>query len=210
MRAQALLGNVYNTLRQNDRLWNSTLLVVLYDEHGGFYDHVPPPSAVPPDGHTLPNFSFDRLGVRVPALLVSPWVERTIIKTEFDHTSLLKYLAEKWSLGPLTNRMAKAQSFGSAIRTTGEPRTDTPGSVKIPAMAAAPEAMMAAGPGEPLNGHQKALIAFSEYLEREIEEPVGKPVRKAAMMAGPPSQVATAVSRVELFLAQQKAKAGGG
>ena len=48
LRAQALLGSVYNALRQNDRLWNSTLLVALYDEHGGFYDHVPPPAAVPP------------------------------------------------------------------------------------------------------------------------------------------------------------------
>lgn len=209
LRAQALLGNVYNALRQNEPLWNSTLLVVLYDEHGGFYDHVSPPAAVPPDSHTLPNFAFDRLGVRVPALLASPWVERAIINTEFDHTSLLKYLTENWSLGPLTERVAAAQSFASAIRTTGEARTDTPGSVPIPAMAAASEAMMAAGPGEPLNAHQKALIAFSEYLEREIEEPVGKPARTAAMMAGPPSQVETAKSRVKLFLAQQKAKAGG-
>ena len=156
-----------------------------------------------------PNFAFDRFGVRVPALLVSPWVERTILKAEFDHTSLLKYLTEKWNLGTLTERVAQAQSFGSAIRTTGQPRTDTPGSVPIPTMAA-PEAMMAVGPGEPLNGHQKALIAFSEYLEREIEEPVGKPARTAAMMAGPPSQVATAKNRVEMFLAQQKAKASGG
>ena len=83
-----------------------------------------------------------------------------------------------------------------------------PGSVSLPVTAAAPEAM-AAGPGEPLNAHQKALIAFSEYLEREIEEPVGKPARAAAMMAGPPSQVETAKSRVTMFLAQQKAKAGG-
>jgi phospholipase C len=208
LRAQALLGSVYNALRQNDRLWNSTLLVALYDEHGGFYDHVPPPAAMPPDGHSLLNFRFDRLGVRVPALLVSPWVERAVINAEFDHTSLLKYLTEKWGLGPLTERVARAQSFGSAIRTTGQPRTDTPGSVSLPALAAAPEAMAAAGPGEPLNGHQKALIAFSEYLEREIEEPVGKPARAAAMMAGPPSQVETAKSRVEMFLAQQKAKAG--
>lgn len=210
LRAQTLLGNVYNALRQHEGLWNSTLLVVLYDEHGGFYDHVPPPAAVPPDGHSLPNFAFDRFGVRVPALLVSPWVERTILKTEFDHTSLLKYLTKKWNLGPLTERVAQAQSFGSAIRTTGQPRTDTPGSVPIPAMAAAPEAIMAGGSGEPLNGHQKALIAFSDYLEREIEELVGKPARMAAMMAGPPSQVATAKSRVEMFLAQQKAKAGSG
>src|SRR5207249_11093659 len=104
LRAQALLGSVYNALRDNDPLWNSTLFVVLYDEHGGFYDHLPPPGAVPPDGHMLPNFRFDRLGVRVPALLVSPWVERTILKIALDHTSLLKYLIEKWDLGPLTNR----------------------------------------------------------------------------------------------------------
>src|ERR1700722_16676994 len=203
LRAQTLLGNVYNTLRKNEQLWNSMLLVILYDEHGGFYDHVPPPAAVPPDGHFLPNFAFDQLGVRVPALLVSPWVERTILKTEFDHTSLLKYLTEKWSLGPLTERVAREQSFGSAIQTTGQPRTDTPSSVPLPAMAAA------AGPGEPLNGHQKALIAFSEHLEKEIEEPVGKPARAMAMMAGPTSQVETAKSRVRMFLAQQKAKAGG-
>lgn len=207
LRAQALLGSVYNALRQNEPLWNSTLLVVLYDEHGGFYDHVSPPAAVPPDGHLLPTFSFDRLGVRVPALLVSPWVERTILKIEFDHTSLLKYLTEKWGLGPLTDRAATAQSFGPAIRTAGQSRADTPESVPLPRLTAAPEAMMRA---EPLNAHQKALIAFSEYLEREIEEPAGKPARAAAMMAGPPSQMETANRRVEKFLAQQKAKAGGG
>ena len=209
LRAQALLGSVYNALRQNDPLWNSSLLVVVYDEHGGFYDHVPPPSAVPPDEHTLPNFGFDRLGVRVPALLVSPWVERTILKADFDHTSLLKYLTDKWGLGPLTQRVAKAESLGPAIRTTGQPRTDTPASVPIPALAAAPEALVKAESAEPLNAHQKALIAFGEYLEREIEEPAGKPARAVAMAAGPASQVETAKGRVRMFLAQQKAKAGG-
>jgi phospholipase C len=207
LRAQALLGNVYNALRQNEPLWNSTLLVVLYDEHGGFYDHVPPPAAVPPDDHVLPNFGFDRLGVRVPALLISPWVERTIIKTEFDHTSLLKYLTEKWNLGPLTARVAAAQSFGSAILATDQPRIDTPIAVPVPTLTAP---MMATLTSEPLNGHQSALVAFSEQLEHEIEEPVGKVTRAAAMIAGPTSQVETAKSRVEMFLAQQKAKAVGG
>jgi phospholipase C len=75
MRAQRLLGKVYNALRKNEQLWNSTLLVVLYDEHGGFYDHVEPPSAIRPDEHT-DEYTFDRLGVRVPALLISPWVDR--------------------------------------------------------------------------------------------------------------------------------------
>jgi phospholipase C len=208
--AQELLGNVYNALRQNDDLWNSALLVVLYDEHGGFYDHVSPPAAVPPDEHVLPNFGFDRFGVRVPALLISPWVDQAILNVDFDHTSLLKYLIKKWSLGPLTDRVAQAANFDTAIRTTGEPRTDTPESVPLPAMAAAPAAMLAVAPAEPLNANQKALIAFSHYLEQEIDEPVGKPARAAAMTAVPATQVETAKSRINLFLTQQKAKADGG
>jgi hypothetical protein len=75
-------------------------------------------------------------------------------------------------------------------------------------MGAAPGAADS-GRDEPLNAHQEALIAFTEQLEREIDEPVGKPVRMAAMAAGPPTQVATAKERVELFLGQQKAMAGG-
>jgi hypothetical protein len=67
--------------------------------------------------------------------------------------------------------------------------------------------MTAAPVSESLNAHLKALIAFSEYLEREIDEPVGKPARTAAMAAGPLSQVKTALHRVKLFLAQQKAEA---
>jgi hypothetical protein len=142
--------------------------------------------ALAPDGHLLSNLGFDRLGVRVASLFVSPWTERTVLKTEFDQTSLLNYLTEKWGLGPLTERVARAQSFGPAIRSAGQPRTDTPGSVPLPTLAVAPETKAAAGPAESLNGHQKVLIAFSEYVEREIEEPVSKPARTAAMLAGPP------------------------
>ncbi len=66
---------------------------------------------------------------------------------------------------------------------------------------------MLAEAGEALNPQQRALVIFSEFLEQEIQEPVGKPTRGAAMMAGPPSQVAAAKERVTLFLAQQKARA---
>jgi hypothetical protein len=67
--------------------------------------------------------------------------------------------------------------------------------------------MLAAEAGEPLNPQQQALVAFGEYLEQEIEEPVGKSARGAATTGGPPSQVAAAKERVNLFLAQQKARA---
>jgi phospholipase C len=116
MKAEKLIADVYNALRANPQLWDSVLLVVLYDEHGGFYDHVVPPSAVPPDDHHE-EYSFDRLGVRVPAILVSPWVERRVDKTQFDHTSLLKYLTEKWQLQPLpSKRMAAATSIAVTLR----------------------------------------------------------------------------------------------
>jgi phospholipase C len=77
---QMLIKEIYETLRASPQ-WNQTLMVVTYDEHGGFFDHVPTPvDGVPsPDGIVGPppyNFAFDRLGVRVPAILISPWIEK--------------------------------------------------------------------------------------------------------------------------------------
>jgi phospholipase C len=115
MKAEKLIADVYNAIRGNEDLWKSTLLIVFYDEHGGFYDHVEPPSAVPPDEHRE-EYSFDRLGVRVPSLLVSPWVDRRVEAVQFDHTSVLKYLTEKWQLRPLpSRRVAAARSIGVAL-----------------------------------------------------------------------------------------------
>lgn len=76
---QRFVKEVYEALRTSP-LWNEILFVVVYDEHGGFYDHVKTPwQGVPnPDGLIGPepyNFKFDRLGVRVPAILISPWIE---------------------------------------------------------------------------------------------------------------------------------------
>src|SRR5205085_1104194 len=88
---ESVILDVYNAVRSNPDTWNTTLLVICYDEHGGLFDHIPPPSAVPPDGHQSQNpfFAFDRLGVRVPTVLVSPYIEKgTIITDVFDHSSL--------------------------------------------------------------------------------------------------------------------------
>jgi phospholipase C len=201
--AQALLGTVYNALRSNADLWNSTLLVVLYDEHGGFYDHIEPPAAVPPDKYQS-EWKFDRLGVRVPALLISPWVEPGILSTPFDHTSLLKYLADKWGLGPLTDRVQQAQTFADAIRTTGQPRTDTPESVLVPAVMRAVAAGMAEEL-EAMNENQKALFAFTEYLAQQTTMPAAP--RAVAAAAGPAAQAKLAKQRVQAFMAEKKAAA---
>jgi len=123
MKAEKLIADVYNAVRSNEKLWQSTLLIVNYDEHGGFYDHVQPPAAIPPDSHTE-EYSFTQLGVRVPSLLISPWVKKGVEKTTYDHTSVLKYLSDKWQLSPLGERTKQANSIASALNFEQAPRQD--------------------------------------------------------------------------------------
>jgi phospholipase C len=138
MRAEKLIADVYNALRGNEELWRSTLLVVFYDEHGGFYDHVSPPASSPPDEHHE-EYAFDGLGVRVPALLISPLIDSRVEHTLFDHTSLLRYLTDKWQLRPLpSRRIAEANSIEVALTRTS-PReaclakvTMTPDQLRVP------------------------------------------------------------------------------
>ncbi|HEX4999050.1 MAG TPA: alkaline phosphatase family protein, partial [Terriglobia bacterium] len=83
---EAFIASVYNAIRKNARLWKSTLLLVTYDEHGGIYDHVPPPACTPDafaasgaETETGAPFAFDRFGVRVPAIAISPWIPRASV-----------------------------------------------------------------------------------------------------------------------------------
>jgi phospholipase C len=93
---EQFIATVYNAIRQNPKLWPNTALLIVYDEHGGIYDHVPPPSctpdgfsAQPADTGTLDAFFFDRLGVRVPAILVSPWVAKgSYVNDVFEHACI--------------------------------------------------------------------------------------------------------------------------
>jgi phospholipase C len=100
--------------------WDRTLLVWTYDEHGGYYDHVPPPAAVPPDsippavppGQGSAYDGFARYGFRVPCAVVSPWARRDYVSHRvFDHTSILKLAETKWNLPALTYRDANAASL---------------------------------------------------------------------------------------------------
>jgi phospholipase C len=99
-------------------VWEKTLLVVTYDEHGGFYDHVPPPKVPAADG--LPeSHAFKYLGVRVPALVASPWVGRGLVSTRpFDHTSIIRTILETFCRkgdGPIPDlgpRVASAAHLG--------------------------------------------------------------------------------------------------
>ncbi len=171
MRAEKLIADVYNAIRANETLWQSTLLIVAYDEHGGFYDQVAPPIAAPPDDPAQ-EYPFNRLGVRVPAILVSPWVEARVDATQYDHTSVLRYLTDKWQLGPLGARTAAAASVCAAISST-ELRSDTLPRIELTAAELAPPdpAQEEAAFGE-INCHQTALQLLAAHLKAEAVQEI--------------------------------------
>jgi phospholipase C len=146
--------------------WPHTLLIWVYDEGGGYYDHVPPPEAVPPDDVPAHNpllaapgwvklllrpvlgsylrkirtedegpDHYDRLGFRVPAVIVSPYARPDFVtSTVFDHTSILKLVEQKWNLPALTRRDAAAESPLEALDLDGPPGFATPPELPEPSM----------------------------------------------------------------------------
>jgi len=135
-KGEELIKTVYEAIL-NSPVWENSLLIITYDEHGGFYDHVQPPQALPPcDGtskYSKHGFDFTRYGIRVPAVVVSPYIPKnTVCNTLFDHTSMIKTVTENWEMEPLTNRDKYANGLSSLL-TLNEPRpkSDCPNSLKI-------------------------------------------------------------------------------
>lgn len=178
LNGQNLIARVYNALRQNQPLWETTLLVVVYDEHGGFYDHVPPPSAPVPDAYPGEQFNwqfkdrttqnvtakFDQYGVRVPALLISPWVQRRVCHETFDHTSVLQFVTELWNLEPLPSaRMSQANSIQQTLSDTRLAETAMPQRIGE-SLSEHTLISSASSSSRSLNSNQKALIGYTKTL----------------------------------------------
>ncbi|MGH7109919.1 MAG: alkaline phosphatase family protein [Stellaceae bacterium] len=133
---EQLIASVYNAVRSAPT-WKRTLLIVVYDEHGGCFDHVPPPPAVSPGGPYPDGFAFDRYGVRVPAVVISPFVAPgSVLRPPrpaagapdypFDHTSIIATLQKLFACGPpLTPRVAAAPDLLSTL-TLDNPENDGP------------------------------------------------------------------------------------
>lgn len=123
------IGDLYNVLKRS-QYWKNTLMIITYDEAGGFYDPIVPPDCPNPSDQMTKykssldsverEFHFDRYGFRVPTILISPWIQQCIDETVYDHTSVLKFLEIKFDLPPLTQRDSKANykfKFTDTIRT---------------------------------------------------------------------------------------------
>ena len=138
---EGLIKFVYEEIR-NSPVWNTSLLIVVYDEHGGFYDHVGPGPAKPP-GDDVPvnekklnssGFDFTQYGVRVPAVIVSPLIKKGIVDhTLYDHTSVLATLERILGIGHLTDRDLNANDLRHLL-TEKVPRGDCPKTLVSPAV----------------------------------------------------------------------------
>jgi phospholipase C len=147
------MGRVVNAVMSSPN-WPTTMLIWTYDEHGGYYDHVPPPAAIPPDD-IPPNLkpgdppgTFDQYGFRVPSGVVSPYSREDFVShTVYDHTSILKTVEEKWNLPALTRRDANANSLFDMLDLKGKPAFLKPPTLPAAANPVAKESCLASGPG---------------------------------------------------------------
>ncbi|ORY98827.1 phosphoesterase family-domain-containing protein [Syncephalastrum racemosum] len=132
-RGELFYKQVYEAVRASPQ-WNEILMLLVWDEHGGFYDHIPPPTGVPnPDGITDPTFNFTRLGIRVPAVLISPYVPKGLVISDVhEHASVSSTMHQLWDTPYLTKRDAAAQSFEKYANLTTA-RADCPSTLPDPA-----------------------------------------------------------------------------
>jgi phospholipase C len=130
-RGEVLIKATYEAIRSSP-IWGNSLLIITWDEHGGFYDHVPPPPAVAP-GDTMPGsqynqygFTFQQYGPRVSAVVISPLIPRNLIDHRlYDHSSVPATLESLFGLGSLTQRDANANHLMPLV-SLNTPRVDTP------------------------------------------------------------------------------------
>jgi len=136
---ETLLKKIYETLRAS-RYFNDTLLIVFYDEHGGFFDHVSPPHAPNPDGINTTDqaipFGFDRYGMRIPVVMINPYIPKAIVASkpelgvnipQYSTSSMIRTIREQFTPGvpPFTKRDGYSLSFENIV-SLDTPRTDCP------------------------------------------------------------------------------------
>jgi len=177
---EAYYKDIYEALRASPQ-WNETLYIVTYDEHGGYYDHVPTPLNVPPPGDGETSYPdkgmlFDRLGVRIPTVLVSPWIPKGLVvsnppeaqkpasNSEYSLTSIMATTRKLLGMqsGPLTKRDEWSATFEQVL-SLSEPRADCP--LHMP--AAPPPAQHLSPEIEarlPVNDLQKHIMTVTAHL----------------------------------------------
>lgn len=173
---ERLIARCYDALRSGPD-WPHTLFLIIYDEHGGIYDHVPPPAAVSPDDQHEDGFAFDRYGVRVPAVIVSPWIAPgTILRRPdsssypYDHTSVIATLRTNFGLlGPSLSAREAVAPHVLDVLALSEPSNGGPANLPLPMIVPA-EAELSNALQRPPNDHQSALAAMALNLPAGVDQ----------------------------------------
>jgi phospholipase C len=165
-RGQQFLGFVVNSLLRSPS-WKSSALILTYDEHGGFFDHVAPPKS--PEGGAEP---VDLLGVRVPTLVVSPFTPRGVVSEVFEHTSILRTIAERWDLplpaeaGP---RMGLTKSVWASCFEFSRKRGRAPTGIQVPSTSADWRTQVAASGSGPVRSDMAESLAKATQVHAADE-----------------------------------------
>jgi phospholipase C len=153
---EGLIKATYEAIR-NSPLWNSSLLIITWDEHGGFYDHALPPSATasgdstPSVGHNKFGFTFEQYGPRVPAVAISPWIPKNQIDHRlYDHASIPATIEKLFGLTSMTARDQAANTLLSLLSLDAA-RSDTPTALPSPAISATAPRMQVVTPSATAN-----------------------------------------------------------
>jgi phospholipase C len=171
-----LIADIYDALRANEEVWQHCLFIVLHDEHGGLFDHVEPPGTVRPDDYQqagAPSFGFDRLGLRVPAILISPYLRRGVDPTPYEHTTIVRTVRSHFcpSAAPLSARDAAAPVLRSDI-FADTPRMDAP--KRLPRPTPVFRIPRKGDPAtQPLNDLQASLVRLAAAVEPPVPDPRG-------------------------------------
>jgi phospholipase C len=153
---ERFIAEVVNALMRAPS-WRHTALFITYDEHGGYYDHVPPPRAIKPD--SIPPVitsadardGYDRYGFRVPLVVVSPWARRNYVsRVVQDHTSITAFIERKWNLPAMTFRDANADSMTDYFDFRRPSFPEPPALAPAPTLAPGVAACRAHGISPPL------------------------------------------------------------
>ncbi len=181
---EELILQVYNAIKNSKEYRDKTLFIITHDEHGGCFDHVSPPSAIPPqpgmEGQL--GFEFNRLGVRVPMVMVSSYIQpNTIVSDNFDHTSFIKTACNKWGLEGLTDRDKNANSFEAVFSSKMRD--------KWPEIEIDPNLLNSDAPppdmsNDPLNDLQKSILAGVQFIAKQDKDGVAAETEKVISTVG--------------------------
>lgn len=192
-RGEQLIKTVYEAIRGNPKLWERSMLIVTYDEHGGFYDHVAPPGVGqgvvgPGDGGNKYNqngFLFNQLGPRVPAVIISPWIQPQVDKTVYDHTSVLRTVEKLFGLEHLTERDHQAKDVlhlvGEVLRTNCPLKLGNPPPEPARPPITAEQQLLLDQQPLPPKGNHMGFLAIAAATDHEMSG--GTPAEHAAITA---------------------------